>query len=187
MMSGYQRIRGLSPVARGGIRCVAVGWEMRWGQWKAVFGHKIDSVLSLRYDIRLSLGLWLALAFSIPWPSTPTDRLPYILLIPSPFFTVFLSPSRPRNAHDFLSFSSTPSPTPILCRLDRRSHPRSECSPLSFVSRFPSQPRHDRPLSLWMSIQLGLKKDHSSRIPKPLFLSRLFRFSLLSFRDQRSN
>jgi len=75
MMSGYQRIRGLSPVARGGIRCVAVGWEMRWGQWKAVFGHKIDSVLSLRYDIRLSLGLWLALAFSFPF-SDYTKKFP---------------------------------------------------------------------------------------------------------------
>jgi hypothetical protein len=27
------------------------------GQWKAVFGHKIDSLVTIRYDMRLSLGL----------------------------------------------------------------------------------------------------------------------------------
>ena len=97
-----------------------------------------------------------------PWLSRPANWLPYILLI-FPLPTVlFPFPSRPRNAHDFLSVSSSPSLPPSRVDLIVDHAPLVSLSVFLFVS---SQPLHDRPLPLWMSIL------SCSRIPNPLFPS----------------
>jgi hypothetical protein len=102
MISGYQRIGELSPEGESFL------WRLvdAMRRWRAVFGHKIDSVS--RYGLALAIGWHLSIH------TDPLAPLYYSSHRSLPLFlTAFPSPpSRPSNAHDlsffFLAFSALP-------------------------------------------------------------------------------
>ena len=142
MIAGYQR--AVSPEGNSVWR------------WKS---HKIGSV-----QMRLALALAPAIS---GYPHRLTGSL--IFFSSSLFLAVFFPfPSRPRNAHDFLSVFSSPSLHTSRVDLTVDHAPVVSDSAFLFVS---SQPLHDRPLPLWISI-LSLVHEFQFRSFPSFILSR---------------
>src|SRR5579863_4060664 len=146
-------------------------------RWRAVFGHKIDSVS--RYGIQHGSAL------AIGWQSPiHTDQLAplYYSSYPSPtplFLTAFL-PFTTKQRSRFLScfchfqHSILPSCLPACVDLTVDYNPAVSEIHLffPFVSYSPPSHCHDRFLPLWISIP-PFKKTcrHIPKVPLPLFFS----------------